>query len=219
MYFSDWFVKKLFRIGILFVALLVLLDLITYFFYPSLEISKIFLATREQTPLTWVSSTVLLLVAFSSVTAHKNTKDKKWYFISLIFFFLSMDDATYFHERFSAALQKNILIMQNFPSYSWIVIYFPILLFGVGTLFYLLWKNSDKKNKKLLKVAFLLLGFSLFLDMLDGWVGKSQVLVFCFNSKCSLVVAHLMRLTEEVFEIVGIGILGFINIKLNALKD
>ncbi|MFC1755828.1 hypothetical protein ACFLZK_00330 [Patescibacteria group bacterium] len=217
MYFSKEFVSKMFRVGALFTITLLLMDLLTFFFYQDTEIGKIFLATREQTPLTWVSAVVLLLIALSCATAYMKSKRTLWYVLSLIFFFFSIDDATYFHERFSAALQEMIPFMQAFPSYSWILIYLPFLLFGLGALIYILWKEAAKKDKKLLLISIFLLGLSLLLDMIDGFVGKDATLVFCYVKNCDLVVTHLFRLTEEVMEVFGLGIISYLSIKKNSL--
>ncbi len=131
------FINKSFRYGFLFVIALVLLDLITYFYYPNTIFSEIFLATREQTPLTWVSIVALLLIGLSCALVYAESNNKIWYFLSLTYLFFSMDDATYFHERLSGAIQNQLLFFKSFPSYSWVILYFPLLVFGLGGIIYI----------------------------------------------------------------------------------
>ncbi len=217
MYFTKSFVNKIFRLGLLLTVALLLLDILTYFFYPETIFGEIFLATREQTPLTWVSVIALLLIALSSATVYMRSKRIIWYFLSLTFLFFSMDDATYFHERFSAAAQELSPFLASFPSYSWVILYLPLLIFSLGALIFLLWKKASPKERRLLYTAVFVLAVSLLLDMIDGWVGKSKTLVFCFDPGCSSTVEHLFRLLEESLEVFGFGILAYLNINKHAV--
>ena len=218
MYFSWHFINKLFRLGFLLTLALILMDLLTFFYYPNTILGEIFLATREQTPLTWVSSIILLLIGFSSVSTYLKTKNRIWYFLSLVFLFFSMDDATYFHERISGAIQEIFLPLVSFPSYSWVVLYFPLLISGLGGLLLMLWKDASIKDKKVMLLAVTLLGISVALDMLDGFIGKSSVLVFCFNLSCNSSTTHILRLLEEVLEILGFGVLAYLNIREHIIE-
>lgn len=201
------------------VIILLLLDLLAYFYYPRTIFSDIFLATREQTPLTWISSLALLLIAFSSFSVYLQKKEKVWYFLAIVFFFFSMDDATYFHERVSGFFVDNTSALSFFPSYAWTVIYFPLWAFSLGAFVWLAWKDSFKSGRKVIILALALLVFAEFLDFLDGFVGKSSGLVFCFDNFCNLAVLHFMRLTEEVLEVVSLGILGYVNIEEHCIID
>lgn len=217
MYFTSFFIQKLYRLGFLLVMLLIVLDLLTFFYYPGTVFSDIFLATREQTPLTWISSLTMLFIALSCLSAYLETKGRIWYFLSATFFFFSMDDATYFHERFSGFFVDNTGFFDFFPAYTWVVIYFPLLAFSLGAFVYLAWKESSAKRKKLIIAALLMLGFAIFLDFVDGFVQKDPTLVFCFSSSCNLTVLHLMRLVEEVLEVFALGILGYVNIQKHCI--
>lgn len=217
MYLTEDFINKIFRLGFLLIFLLVLLDILTYFFYPDTVFGEIFLATREQTPLTWVSAAVLLLISLSCATVYMKSKSLLWYFLSLSFLFFSMDDAVYFHERFSAAVQELVPLLRSFPGYSWIVLYLPILVVCISMLGFLLWRDSTVRQKRQLSLGFILLVVSLLLDMIDGWVGKDPTLVFCVSSQCDLAIIHLLRLLEEVLEVFGLGFLAYVTIYKNTL--
>lgn len=214
MYFSEVFIKRIYTIGFLLVIILLLLDLLAFFYYPKTVFGDIFLATREQTPLTWISSLSMLFIALSSFTAYVDSKRRVWYFLAIIFFFFSMDDATYLHERISGFFVDNTSFLSFFPSYTWTLIYFPLLAFSLGAFVWLVWKDSPLASyRKTILLGLAMLGFAIFLDFLDGFVGKNSGLVFCFDNFCNSAVLHLMRLTEEVSEVIALGILGYVNIK------
>lgn len=212
MYFSEVFIKRIYSIGLLLVLALLLLDLLAYFYYPKTVFGDIFLATREQTPLTWISSLALLFIALSSFSVYLQKKEKVWYFLAITFFFFSMDDATYFHERVSGFFVDNTSFLSFFPSYTWTIIYFPLLVFSLGAFVWLVWRDALKNNRKAIISALVILGFAIFLDFLDGFVGKNSGVVFCFDKSCNSIVLHLMRLTEEISEVIALGILGYVNI-------
>lgn len=219
MYFSIEFLQKIYRVGFLIVIILLIADLLAFFYYPESTLGDIFLATREQTPLTWVSSLAMLSIAMSSFSTYNKTKEKIWYFLSITFFFFSMDDAVYFHERLSGFFVDNTELFSFFPSYIWVVIYFPILAFSLIALVYLLWKETFGENKKMVIIAIIMLGTAIFLDLVDGFVQKDSSIVLSLNHFHNSIFIHLMRLTEEVLEVLALGILGYINIKKHCLID
>lgn len=219
MYFTKEFIQRMYRLGLLLVAILVLVDLLFFFYSPQNDLAKIFLATREQTPLTWISSVAFLFIALSSFGVYLEAGKKIWFFLSAIFFFFSLDDAVYLHERLSGFLIDHTELFSSFPTYIWIVIYFPFLVFSLSALVYFLWKETSGRNKRLIILALAFLGSAVFLDLLDGLVQKNDSLVFCIDETCHVSVLHLARLTEEVLEILALGILGYVNIKKHCLLN
>lgn len=219
MYLTLSFLNRIYKTGFLLVVVLLLADLLTFFFYPKTIFGDIFLATREQTPLTWISSLAMFFLALSCFSVHFKTKKKIWYFLSAVFLFFSIDDATYLHERISGFLSDQIGFFSFFPSYAWIIIYFPFLIFSLGSLIYLVWKDALGNNRKKIIWALLVLGFAIFLDLLDGFVQKNAETVFCLDHYCNLVFTHLTRLTEEILEVIALGILGYVNIKEHCIID
>jgi len=217
MYFSLSFLNYIYKIGLLLVFILCVFDLMAFFYYPETIFGDIFLATREQTPLTWLSSLSIFVIAISSFAIYFKTKKKLWYFLAIIFCFFSMDDAIYLHERVSGFLVDNTDIFGGFPTYIWIIFYAPLLLFALGTFIYLLWRNANKITKKILFGAVILLGIAIMLDMIDGLVQKNTSLVFCINTFCNMIVIHIMRLAEEMMEVLALGFFGYINIREHLL--
>ncbi|MDZ7611918.1 MAG: hypothetical protein U5L10_04100 [Candidatus Moranbacteria bacterium] len=217
MFLTLEFLQRIYKTGFWLVLILILLDLLFFFYYPENSLGDIFLATREQTPLTWISALTFLFIALSSLSAYLETGNKKWYFLSVIFFFFSMDDATYFHERFTGYLVNNIDQLSSFPSYSWIILYFPLLFFSLGVFIWLLWKNSSKRNRRFVILGLVLLGIAVFLDLIDGITQKNSSVVFSLTAYGQEVFLHLIRLTEEVLEVFALGLLGYINLKKHCL--
>jgi hypothetical protein len=214
MYLSLDFLGRIYRAGFLAILVLVVVDLLVFFYYPEPTLRDIFLATREQTPLTWISSLAMVLIAFSCLGAYLKNKEKLWFFLAVIFAFFSMDDATYLHERLSGFFRSKVELFSGFPSYIWVVLYLPLLLFSLGALIYLLWRDAGNfKNKKIVGVALMMIGVAVGLDFVDGLVERDSSLVFCLEDRCHEIVTHFFRLSEEVLEAGALGILGYTNIK------
>lgn len=219
MYFDLSFIQKIYRIGFYLVIILFLIDLLTFFYYPETVVGEIFLATREQTPLTWLSALSMFFIALSSFAVYHRTKEKMWYFLAIIFFFFSMDDAVYFHERVSGFLYDNVDLLGLFPTYIWIAIYAPLLLFSLSALIYLLLRDSSKQTKQLVIFAIIGLAVAIGLDVLDGFVQKNDDLVLCLNTFCDTVFLHVIRLVEEVLEVIALGVLGYVSIREHCLEQ
>ncbi|MDP3962283.1 MAG: hypothetical protein Q8Q03_00220 [bacterium] len=116
-------------------------------------------------------------------------------------------------------MQDHTLFLSFFPSYIWILMYLPLLLFSLGALIYLLWRDAIKNSKKLVLMALFALGTAIFLDLVDGFFLKDTSLVFCFKEACNLTVLHLMRLLEEVLEALALGIFGYTLIREHCLDS
>ena len=210
MYFSLFFIQKIYRVGFLLVLCLVLLDLIAVFSFPNTLLSDLFTATREQTPLTWLSALAFFFIGLASLSIYYQGRSRIWYFLATLFFFFSLDDAVYFHERISGYIQNHSAWFDFFPSYIWVVIYFPMMAFGLGALFFLLWRESAPRMRRFLFGAFLVLGLAISLDLLDGWMQKSESSWLCQETTCRYVTLHVIRLFEEIMEVLALGTLGYL---------
>lgn len=209
MHITKIFLDHIFRKGLLAVGILILLDLLVYFFYSDTVLFDVFLVTREQTPLTWVSVIILFFIGLTCYSMYQKQPSRVWYWMTVLFFFFSMDDAIFFHERMSGFVSARIAFFEVVPTYIWSVIYMPLLLFAVSSLILKLWRHATDHAKKHIIVAVLLLGSALFLDAVDGYVQKHDDIVFCFDAACQLFVEHVIRMIEEVMEVIAIGILAY----------
>lgn len=219
MYFSLFFIQKIYRVGFLLVLGLVLLDLIAFFYFPNTLLSSLFTATREQTPLTWLSVLAFFFIGIAALSIYYQTTQKIWYFLATTFFFFSLDDATYFHERVSGYLQDHSLLFDFFPSYIWVLIYFPLMTFALGAILFLLWRDASRSVKNLLLATVCILGGAIVLDLFDGWIQKHETSILCVETTCQLISIHLLRLLEEVMEVVALGMLGYLLITTHCLDS
>lgn len=210
MYFTVAFLKRVYIRGLLFSLLLIVCDLIAFFVVPDTFFSKIFIATKEQTPLTWLSSVSFLFLALAALATEQATRKLSWGLLALIFFFFSVDDAVYLHERIAGYFRDHIIALQDFPSYIWTVLYMPLLLFSLGTLLLLLWRKADSVLRFSVMGVFVLLALAATLDFTDGVVQRDSELALCATKECHRVVLHLMRLVEESLEVWAIGGLGYL---------
>lgn len=217
MYFTPFFLQKIYRIGFLLVLILAVLDLFAFFFFPETLFSELFTATREQTPLTWLSALSFLFLGLGCLSVYYRVGGKIWYFLAAIFLFFSLDDATYLHERLSGAVQDNSNILANFPTYVWGVVYMPLLAFSFCALLYLLWKKSLSQSRKPIILGLLLLSAAFSLDLIDGITQKNSAVVFCLDPACHKMALHLLRLLEEVLEVIAVGVIGYTLIREHGL--
>lgn len=210
MYFTESFLKKLYILGLGFSFVLLVCDLMAFFIVPNTFFSKIFIATKEQAPLTWLSSVSFLFLALAALATQHVTKKVYWGLLSLVFFFFSIDDAVYLHERIAGYFRDHIVLLQDFPSYIWAILYLPLLLFSLGTLLILLWNKADRRLRFSVAAIFSLLALAAILDFTDGFFQRDADLVLCVTKECHRTVLHLMRLTEEILEVWSIGALGYL---------
>ncbi|QQS60861.1 MAG: hypothetical protein IPN70_03135 [Candidatus Moraniibacteriota bacterium] len=210
--------RKTYIFGFIFVIFLVFIDLFVFFFLPNFPLRDVFLATREQNPLTWISSVALFLIALFSFHTYWESREKIWWAVAFLFTFFSIDDAIYFHERLSGIVVSKNEWLSFFPTYIWILFYLPALSLAFGFLGFQLWNSHIKKIRKYTLIAFFLLGIALILDILDGIVLKDETLVFCLNAFCEETIVHSIRLCEEIFEAISLGIFGICLISKNMRK-
>lgn len=210
MYFTESFLKKVYILGMVLSLALLLCDLVAFFVVPNTFFSKIFIATKEQAPLTWLSSVSFLFLALAALATQHATKKVYWGLLSLIFFFFSIDDAVYLHERIAGYFRDHIVLLQDFPSYIWAILYLPLLLFSLGTLLILLWNKADRRLRFSVAAIFFLLTLAAILDFTDGFFQRDADLALCATKECHRTVLHLMRLTEEILEVWSIGALGYL---------
>ncbi len=209
MYFSLFFLQKIYRVGFLLVLILTVLDLFAFFYFPKTLFSEIFTATREQTPLTWLSALAFLFLGLGCLSVYYRLAGKIWYFLAATFLFYSLDDATYLHERLSGAVQGSSDFLSSFPTYIWGVVYMPLLAFSFCALLYLLWKKALSQSRKPIILGLLLLVAAFSLDLIDGLTQKNSAIVFCLDPACHKIVLHLLRLLEEVLEVLAVGVIGY----------
>ena len=128
-----------------------------------------------------MSALTFLFIGLSCFSVYLSSGRRVWYFLALVFLFFSMDDATSFHERVSGFFQDNTTLLSFFPSYVWVLLYAPFLFFSLSALVYLLWRECSRELRYAIVVAVFLIGFAVFLDLVDGVMQKNSGIVFLFG--------------------------------------
>ncbi|MCF8084907.1 MAG: hypothetical protein K9M96_17645 [Deltaproteobacteria bacterium] len=206
---------------------LILLDLILAFtpWIPVIELQKIFDMTRERSTGTWLSVTlsllcgIALLMIFFAVKACGCPKKEAvgWFFLSVFFVYMSVDDAAWIHERSGDFLDRlvssNALpyglssIVGKFPTYYWFLIMGPF--FAAMGLFMLsfLWQRFGKLGlRKYIIFPMIGLAGALLIDFAEG-TGRGIWRLKTVTGMSERSVFHLIRLTEESLEILSIILL------------
>lgn len=168
------------------------------------EFVRLFHVAEEGNITSWYSSLSLLfcaiLLAFIA-NVKKSAKDvygKHWGILSLIFVFLSLDEAATIHEISILPLRK-LLNLTGVLHYSWVIVAIPLLLFF---LFYfsrfLISLPKDTRNLFVF-AGIVFVGGALGLEMVSGYLLSSEM-------ERRLVFNSLSITLEELAENVGIVI-------------
>lgn len=210
MYFSRSFLNQLYLTGLGLSLFFFLLDFLAFFVFPGTLFGNIFTATREQTPLTWLSAITFLLLALGTWSVAFHTREWYWRALTVIFLFFSIDDAVYLHERIAGFFREHTVALHDFPSYVWMILYAPLLIFALGSLLLVLWRRAHPGFRPWLISIFCLLAVAASFDSLDGWFQQGNTLALCSTETCTRIFLHSLRLFEEMLEVWAIGLLGYI---------
>jgi len=185
-----------------------LLDFFFYFleWFPSEIISRSFDISRESSLGTWLSTSLALftgLIAGGVFAVSRRQRESMartagWAFVALFFLYVSFDDAAKFHERVGTAFEvkyeqwTNSELISWFPSWGWQLFVAPFFVLA-GT--YMTWFFYVVLPMRLKVWVFI--GFSLY----GLAVGADFVEAMLLDESFELV--HLLRLAEELIEMIG----------------
>lgn len=211
--------KNIFKNILWLTLILFLLDVYVYFFIENKYLSDLFNFANEKTPATWISSTLLLILAGSFFLLHyinQNILTNKinlvkpetilkhqkqpWLFSILFFLYLSLDDASYLHEQISSWISNESKFILELPSYGWLYTVAPFIFAGLAYIFYHLYKllKLYQLSIKHIFITTFLLGISITLDFLDGLFSDDYL---------TKVQTHYLRVSEEAIEIIAFAFL------------
>lgn len=213
------FLNRLYFAGLVLSLALVIADFFAFFFVPDTFFHKIFIATKEQTPLTWLSAVSFLMIALAALSIASRTRMFTWHWLAIAFAFFSLDDASYLHERLAGYFRDHTLALQDFPSYLWVVLYAPLLITSLGFLLVVLWRHAAGVLRPWVTLAVLALALAFGLDFLDGLIQRESVPILCLTQHCQTTLLHLFRLTEELLEVWATGLLGYLLLREYCLQE
>ena len=178
--------------------ILYLLDIYVYFFVNNIYLRELFNFASEKTPATWLSSTILLILAACFLLLWKLLNENRWQFLGYFYIYLSLDDASYVHEQISSWIVNENEFLYNLPSYGWLYIIAPFIFLGLGYAYTSLFKKLQKFNLSIKSLVLSFITLAVFLDFLDGYISKNLI---------SISQTHYLRVTEEALEIVAFALL------------
>ena len=177
-----------------------------YRWIPFRPLRRVFNITREDAVGNWFSSTQTLFVGIVlwSLFAFDRTEGKKWGWAVLasFFTFMAIDDASKFHERagsslsiFAESVPGLETLVEQYPSYTWQVLFGPFLIAMAVYIVWFLWKELDARQYRFwIGTALACLAIAVGLDALEG---------MDLPSLSSYPSRHFLKLVEEALEMVG----------------
>jgi hypothetical protein len=196
-------------------------------------IRRLFNITREDGLATWfmvmqtfVAGLVLWLIAMVQRSCLANRSNwLSWGFLSGFFIYMSADDAAEIHERLGSTFKEllktserdspNSLLVQVhnlFPSYEWQLVALPLLAgAGLFMVLFLLTEFGDRKSRRILLFAVIIMATAVLLDFFEGldetsawnlhkWIRESFTL-------SNYTVRHFSKSIEEFLEMCAISLL------------
>jgi hypothetical protein len=136
---------------------------------------------REDSLASWFSSAQTLLIGLTALgcwmasrAAHRPVWRRfGWLLVGVLFVYMAVDDGAQLHERFATAFDvwagSSGGIIQRFPSYTWQVLFLPLLAAaGAASGLFLVRELGSRRATALLLVAFVLFGGAVVLDFFEG---------------------------------------------------
>lgn len=147
-------------------------------------------------------ATLLLLIAGSLLALvsfyKRRAKDRfavQWTVLSVIFFYLAVDEASAIHDRFTPFL-RDLLDVGGFFYQSWVILALIILLVLAVYFFRFIVHLPQKTRNRFLLAAFLYVGGALVLEM---FAGRREELIGPDNFERVLFYS-----SEETLELLGL---------------
>jgi hypothetical protein len=140
----------------------------------------------------------LLLMVFALISSAKHRYNFQWFFLSLTFFFLSLDEATAIHETFYHSF-SGLLSRVGYltPGFGWVVIGIPLVAAFILSNIRFLAKLPVGVAKQMIYAGAVFVTGALGLEM----VGSKYASHFGAD-----LTYHLLATTEEACEMLGIAI-------------
>lgn len=194
------------------VALFAVINLILVYLKFELKVSRLYgqfdlwdLDNEISIP-TWFSSMQLLVASVLLwVIAHvtRQTGDpmtKKWRAMAAVFFLMSMDEVSNFHDR-SAMLLKSTAHAMPFPTFAWVPFGIALVLAFTVYFFRFAWTLPTKIRFQCWLAAAIFVGGALVVEIITGYLVKREMF--------SQYILHNLPILEESMEMGGITL--FVN--------
>ncbi len=202
------FIKRLFYFCLSMEVFIVLADIFLNHlkWLPFRPLRRVFNITREDALGNWFSSTQTLVIGISLwiIFAMDRREKKKWGWavLAVFFTFMAIDDATKLHERAGSSFKTLAtslawvqVLVEQYPSYTWQIIFGPFFTAMGLYLMCFLWKElPTTPYRSWLGSALACLVLAVCLDMIEG---------MDLPSLSSYPARHVLKLVEEGLEMFG----------------
>ena len=146
----------------------------------------------------FAASLLLFFIGYLQNSPQSNKIRKSWYFLGIIFLFLSFDEATLIHEELMKTMRSRLTDLPSILYYAWVIPYF-ILVVGIGAyLFKFLFSLPPKTRNLFFFSGFLFVFGAIGLEIFEGYTEK-------LYGKANLTYFALITV-EELLEMVSISI-------------
>ncbi len=178
------------------------------------EFVRLFHVAEEGNITAWYSSLTLLFSAIllgfiaQAKRSEANSFAKHWNILSIVFIYLSLDEAARIHEIIILPLRK-IFNLSGIFYYSWVIIAIPLLLFFIIYFISFLKFLPVKTRNYFILSGFVFVSGALGLEMLSGYLMTSEIVRGSIYNSMSITI-------EEFLE--NIGIVVFIYALLDYIK-
>jgi len=178
------------------------------------EFVRLFHVAEEGNITAWFSSLTLLFSAIllgfiaQAKRSEANSFAKQWNILSIVFIYLSLDEAARIHEIIILPLRKFFNLSGIFH-YSWVIIAIPLLLFFLIYFISFLKILPVKTRNYFILSGFVFVSGALGLEMLSGYLLTSDIVRGLIYNSISITI-------EEFLE--NIGIVIFIYALLDYIK-
>ncbi len=158
--------------------------------------------TFEQNLPSWYSTLLLATTAALIALiakAHHVKQDRfrwRWTGLSVIFFYLSLDEMTALHERFTEPL-RTALNTENFLYFAWSIVGVIFVLIVAVLYWRLVWALPKRTRSLVFLAAFVYLGGALIIDAISA---------FWFRDDAFTLIYHAIATVEEFCEMMGISL-------------
>ena len=177
-------IKSLVIINIALIVLHLFFCYININLEPSLllyEIGERFNMDNEISIPTWLAQTLLFIIALLFTLTYLDEKRKEWLFLSLIFFFISIDEGAELHELMIRPFQEMLGIDSGLLFFAWIIP-MTIIIFILGTIFMRFFLSLPRKVKMLLFLsAFIFLLGAIGIEMISGAYWQANNFIYDMN--------------------------------------
>lgn len=142
-------------------------------------------------------SSIILFLIYKRDRQEKNKKNVKyWLTLSILFLFLSVDEAIQIHERTMAATHKMISDLPNILASAWVIPYSIFFLIVVGFFLKFIFRLPVKTRNLFILSAFIYVFAALVLELPESYFRKEYGSTHVYYS--SIITL------QEVLEMTGI---------------